>query len=189
MPGTKKKLIVLSSPSGGGKSTVARFLLRTFPQLQFSISATTRPKRPRETHGREYYFMDIPEFFRKLQNNEMIESEEIFGQYYGTLKSEIDKALNQGKTLVFDVDVKGALSLKEAYPRESVLIFLKPANMEALEQRLRKRHTESEEQIQVRLKRVEMEIGKSNEFDHVIVNDVLADTFEQVKEIVEKYIK
>ncbi|MBI5324288.1 MAG: guanylate kinase [Ignavibacteriae bacterium] len=188
MPTTKKKLIVLSSPSGGGKSTVARFLLRTFPQLQFSISATTRPKRPREQQGREYYFMDIPEFFRKLQNNEMIESEEIFGQYYGTLKSEIDKAINQGKILVFDVDVKGALSLKLTYPRESVLIFLKPANMEALEQRLRKRHTESEEQIQVRLKRVEMEIGKSTEFDHIIINDVLADTFEEVKSIVEKYI-
>lgn len=188
MPGTKKKLIVLSSPSGGGKSTVARFLLRTFPQLQFSISATTRPKRPRETHGREYYFMDIPEFFRKLQNNEMIESEEIFGQYYGTLKSEIDKAINQGKTLVFDVDVKGALSLKLAYPRESVLIFLKPANFDAIEQRLRRRHTESEEQIQIRLKRMEMEIGKSTEFDHVIINDVLADTFDEVKGIVEKYI-
>lgn len=188
MPDTKKKLIVLSSPSGGGKSTVARYLLRTFPQLQFSISATTRPKRPRETHGKEYYFMDIPEFFRKLQNNEMIESEEIFGNYYGTLKTEIDKAINQGKILVFDVDVKGALSLKEAYPKESVLIFLTPADKSALEQRLRRRHTETEEQVQVRLRRAEMEISKSVEFDHVIVNDVLATTFEEVKTLVEKYI-
>jgi guanylate kinase len=188
MPDTKKRLIVLSSPSGGGKSTVARYLLRTFPQLQFSISATTRPKRPRETHGKEYYFMDIPEFFRKLQNNEMIESEEIFGNYYGTLKTEIDKAIKQDKILVFDVDVKGALSLKQSYPNDTVLIFLTPADKSALEQRLRRRHTETEEEVQIRLKRAEMEIKKGSEFEHVVINDVLEKTFQEVKELVEKYI-
>ncbi len=185
---SKKNLIVLSSPSGGGKSTVARFLLRTFPRFSFSVSATTRPKRPRELHGRSYYFISRMEFERKIKNGEFVEYEEIFGNYYGTLRSEIDRVIKHRRKLVFDVDVKGALSLKKAYPEDALLIFLAPPDQITLEERLRKRKTENEEQIDERLKRAEMEMSRMKEFDYVVVNDVLDTTLDEVKEIVEQYI-
>jgi guanylate kinase len=185
---SKKHLFVLSSPSGGGKSTVARFLLRNIQNLSFSVSATTRPKRNRELHGRSYYFIGRQEFESMIQKGEFVEYEEIFGEYYGTLHSEIDKAIKHGRSLVFDVDVKGALSLKQAYPEDALLIFLAPPDSITLEERLKKRKTENAEQIQERLKRAEMELSKMKEFDYVVINDVLDTTFDEVKAIVEQYI-
>lgn len=185
---SKKRLIVLSSPSGGGKSTVARFLLNNFRNLKFSISATTRSMRPREKHGKEYFFISRDDFQKKINSNELVEYEEIFGNFYGTLRSEIEKSFSNNECLLFDIDVKGALSIRKAYPEDSLLIFLSPPDLNALEERLRKRHTESEEQIQTRLSRASMEMSFKDEFDFVVVNEILDFTLEKVKSIVSRCI-
>lgn len=183
----EKSLIIIASPSGGGKSTVAKHLLKVFT-LEFSISATTRTKRPGEEHGREYYFISNDEFKYKIENEEFVEYEEIFGNQYGTLKSEIDKALLNNRKLIFDIDVYGALSLKMFYPEHTLLIFLSPPNIDLLEERLRNRNTESEEQIQARISRAKMEMEKAPNFDYVIVNDVLEETLKKVESIIRKNI-
>jgi len=183
---TKKRLIVLSSPSGGGKSTVARYLLKTFQKLKFSISATTRPQRPKELHGKDYYFISKDEFLLKVSDNQFVEHEEIFGNHYGTLHSEVDNAFKRDECLLFDIDVKGAISVRNAYPNDSLLIFLAPPRPEVLEERLRKRQTESEEQIKIRLERNAIEMSYKDEFDYVVINEVLETTLETVKNIVEQ---
>lgn len=184
----KKKLLVLSSPSGGGKSTVANYILSKYPMMKFSISATTRPKRAKEKNGVHYYFLSKEEFEQKIKNNELIEYEYIFGNYYGTLKSEIDKAFRDDTILLFDIDVKGALSIKRAYPNDSFLIFIEPPSIEALKERLMKRKSETEEQINERLARAEMEIKLKGEFDYIIKNELLIDTFNEIDAIISKYI-
>lgn len=180
----KKHLIVLSAPSGAGKTTVARHLLSTFPFLGFSVSATTRNKRPAEVHGRDYFFLSREEFKNRIAADDLIEYEEIFGNYYGTLKSVVQEALNRGEFLIFDVDVKGALSLRKAFPDDTLLLFVSPPDLETLAVRLRNRHTETEEQISLRLSRAEMEMGHRDQFDHVLVNDDLHKTLEKAVEIV-----
>jgi len=184
----KKSLLVISSPSGGGKSTVARYLLDKYDNIKFSISATTRKQRPNEIDGKDYYFLSKETFLNKIQNNELVEYEEIFGNYYGTLKSEIVHAKKQGQCLLFDVDVKGALSIKKIYPDDSLLIFLSPPEMKALEERLKKRSTETTEQINLRLSRAKMEMGLREQFDFDIINDNLNDTLNAVDRIVQKYV-
>ena len=180
----KKHLVVLTSPSGGGKSTVARYLLKTFSDMVFSVSATTRLKRPRELHGKDYYFLSKEDFINKINNNELVEFEEIFGNYYGTLKSSVSKAIEQDKLLLFDVDVKGALSIKKLYPEQSLLIFLMPPDIETLKIRLNKRGTETEEQIQTRLSRAELEMSEKSKFDFVINNSVLDATLNNAEKII-----
>ncbi len=179
-----KRLLVLSSPSGGGKSTISKRLLDKFINLKFSISATTRKIREGETNGIQYYFIEINEFLSKINNNEFVEYEKIFDNYYGTLKSEIEKQINDNFCLIFDIDVKGALNLKKIYPNDSVLIFIAPPSLEVLEQRLRNRQTESEEQLKTRLNRAEMELSYSNEFDFVVINDNLEQAINNTIEIV-----
>lgn len=181
-----KKLLVLSAPSGGGKTTVARKIRKLYPQFEFSVSATTRNMRPKEMHARDYYFYTRREFEKKISQGGFVEHEQIFGNYYGTLKSEIDSKIGAGKYLIFDVDVKGALSLKKAYPEESVLIFLMPPDRATLEQRLRNRQTEEKSEIETRLARAEMEISQKDSFDHIITNVILDDTFRKVEEIVKE---
>ncbi len=183
----KKKLIVIASPSGGGKSTLARRLFKKFPDMQFSISATTRKKRHGETYGIEYFFLTKEDFEKRISRGELAEYEEIFGNYYGTLKSEIDKAIIGGFVLLFDIDVKGALSIREHYPDDSLLIFIVPPSVEELERRLRKRGTESDEQIANRLARGEMELSFADKFDHVIVNDNIDRAFVELSDLAEKY--
>ena len=182
----KKQLVILSSPSGGGKSTVARHLLNVFPQFKLSVSATTRKKRPSELDGKDYYFLTKDEFEKAIANNDLIEYEEIFGNYYGTLKSQVNEAINRNEKLLFDIDVKGALSIKKLYPDLSLLIFLAPPSIEILESRLRNRKTETEEQIQIRFKRAQMELAQSEKFDYVVVNDKLDETLTQIEELVKK---
>jgi guanylate kinase len=182
----EKKLLVLSAPSGGGKTTVARKIRKLYPQFEFSVSATTRNMRPKEMHARDYYFYTRREFEDKIADGGFIEHEEIFGNYYGTLKSEIDSKIGAGKYLIFDVDVKGALSLKKAYPEESVLIFLMPPDKATLQQRLKNRQTEQKSEIETRLARAEMEISQKDSFDHIIMNVILDDTFRKVEEIVKE---
>ncbi|CUS93277.1 guanylate kinase [Candidatus Kryptonium thompsonii] len=120
------KLIVVSAPSGSGKTTIAKKILEKFPFMKFSVSATTRPKRNGEVDGKDYFFLSREEFEKKIQNGELLEWEEIYGNYYGTLKSVVESALKNGDILVFDVDVNGAISIKEKFPEDSVLIFIKP---------------------------------------------------------------
>lgn len=182
----RKHLIVLSSPSGGGKSTVSRYLLANFNNLSFSVSATTRKMRPNEIEGVDYYFFSQSKFEEMISNNKLVEYEKIFGNYYGTLRSEIEKALKENKCLLFDIDVKGALSIKEKYPHDSVLIFLSPPSIEELEKRLRHRATENNEEIKKRLNRAELEMKYRQEFDFDIINVNLNDTLKSVHKIVEK---
>ncbi len=184
----RRRLIVLSAPSGAGKTTVARHLLSVLPNAVFSVSATTRPCRAGEVDGRDYHFLSREEFQRKIEQGELVEYEEIFGNYYGTLRSEIEAALRQGKVMIFDVDVKGALSLKKAYPEDTFLVFIAPPSLEELERRLRHRGTESEEQIRRRLERAALEMSYADQFDAVIVNDDLPTTLARARELVESAI-
>lgn len=181
----KKQLIVLSAPSGAGKTTVAKHLLKTFPFLSFSVSATTRAMRPGEENGKDYFFLTRDEFKQRLKHDDLIEYEEIFGNYYGTLRSVVKEALSRGEFLIFDVDVKGALSLRKAFPDDTLLIFVAPPDLDTLANRLRSRHTETEEQVALRLSRAEMEMGHKDQFDHVLVNDDLQATLKRAVEIVE----
>lgn len=178
-----KRLIVLSSPSGGGKTTVAKFILSKYPNARFSVSATTRPPREGEINGQNYHFMTHEIFQDKINNGEFVEFEKIFDNYYGTLKSEIQNAIDADEILLFDVDVKGALSLKKAFPDNSLLIFLAPPSRQILEERLRNRQTETEEQIKKRLDRADMELSRTESFDYVIVNNILDETLKSVANI------
>lgn len=178
-----KKIFVLSSPSGGGKTTVAKYLLKKYDNFVFSISATTRKPRPDEHNGKDYHFMSHEEFELAIGKGDLVEYERIYDNYYGTLRSEIDSAIAQGKIVIFDVDVKGALSLKKAYPKQSLLIFIEPPSLDVLEDRLRRRHTESEEELAKRLKRAEMEIAQKDKFDYLIVNNDINETFGKVESI------
>lgn len=181
---SSKQLVVLSAPSGAGKTTVAKHLLATFPSLRFSVSATTREQRPGEVNGRDYFFLTKEDFNRKIEQNDLLEYEEIFGNLYGTLRSEIRKSIDNGEVTIFDVDVKGALSLRNAFPDETLLLFIAPPSLEALEQRLQNRHTETPGQIALRLERATMEMQSAPLFDFVIVNDNLDDTLHEAKTIV-----
>jgi guanylate kinase len=183
----QKRLFIFSAPSGAGKTTIARHLLAQYSQMKFSVSATTRPRRAQETHAKDYYFLSNEEFEQAIANNDLAEYEQIFGNYYGTLKSEINAAVEAGKILVFDIDVKGALSLQRAYPDDALLIFVAPPSMEILKQRLTERNTESEEQLQLRLARAEMELQQQEKFDEVIVNDNLEQAFQAARELVRRY--
>ncbi len=184
-----KNLIVLSAPSGGGKSTVARHLMRNIPNLEFSISATTRKKRPREVEGKDYYFISKEEFEKKIEAGELVEYEEIFGNYYGTLKSTVDKALKENRLLLFDIDVKGALSIKKLYPKKSLLVFLSPPSLGELERRLKGRGAESEEQIRNRLDRVKTELELKKDFDVDILNKDLNATLRKALDIVKSNVR
>ncbi|MEJ5286890.1 MAG: Guanylate kinase [Candidatus Kapaibacterium sp.] len=186
MSAGRKQLIVLSAPSGAGKTTLAKHLLSTFPQFKFSVSATTRKPRPNEVDGKDYHFLSEGEFKQLIANGGFVEYEQIFGNYYGTLKSEIEKSLQKGEIVVFDIDVKGALSIKRLFPNESFLIFISPPSIEVLKERLIKRGTESSEQLQKRWERIQMEMEQRDKFDYVLVNDDLEEAKKELIEIVQK---
>jgi len=181
-----KKLLVLSSPSGGGKSTIAKELLAKFENLKFSVSATTRAKRDGEINGVQYHFLKKDEFEEKIKSGEFVEYEQIFGNYYGTLKSETDKLLSLGFFVMFDIDVKGAMSIKNHYKDDALLIFISPPDFNTLETRLRKRSTETDEQINMRLSRAELEMSFSDKFDFVVINDSLENAISETIDIVNK---
>lgn len=161
-------LFVISAPSGAGKTTIIRELYKIFPKLKFSVSATTRGKRKNEVDGKDYYFITPDEFKLKIENDEFVEWEEVYGNYYGTLKSELEKSLGSGDDMMFDVDVKGALSIKKLYP-EAVIFFIDVPADELIE-RLKRRGTESEEQLKKRAERISLEIAEKDKFDHIIDN-------------------
>ena len=180
-----KQLIVLSAPSGAGKTTIAREILARHPaQVIFSVSATTRAMRPGERDGIDYYFLSREKFEDLIASHALIEHEQIFGNYYGTPKSEVDRAKQMGKSLLFDIDVKGGLSIRRIFPKESLLIFIAPPDMRTLEARLRTRMTESDEIIARRLERAQMEMAMADQYDHIVVNDDLEGAVKQVEGII-----
>jgi guanylate kinase len=183
----KGKLIVLSAPSGCGKTTIAKAVLNRHPRILFSVSATTRPRRNAEMEGKDYFFLPRTEFENRIRKGDLIEWEEIYGNYYGTLKSEVNKALQQGRAMLFDVDVKGGLSIRKAFRDDSVLIFIKPPSFEVLWKRLENRKTENFETFKVRMERVPMELEEGNKFDFQVVNDDLQKAIEEVDRIVRQH--
>lgn len=178
------KLIVVSAPSGAGKTTIVKAILKKYPSMLFSISAATRARRETEVDGKDYYFLSRQEFERRIQAGELVEWEEIYGNLYGTLKQEVNKALSSGKVMLFDIDAKGGLSIKRTYPRDSVLIFIKPPSIDILETRLRGRKTEDDTTFKRRMDRVAMELGMASQFDFQVVNDDLQSAIAEVDKLV-----
>lgn len=181
---SRGKLIVVSAPSGAGKTTIVKALLTKYPSMLFSVSATTRPKREIEIDGRDYFFLQREDFERRIAAGELVEWEQIYENLYGTLKSEVDKALSSGKTMLFDIDVKGGLSIKRMYPSDSVIIFIKPPSIEILRDRLLNRKTEDEGTFKRRMDRVAMELGMASQFDYQVVNDSLDKAIAEVDQLV-----
>lgn len=180
-----RRIVVLSAPSGAGKTTIAHRLLEGHPGWRFSVSATTRARRAAETDGVDYYFLTPEEFRAKIDGDELVEWEEIFGNSYGTLRSEITKLLSEAGShrMIFDVDVKGALAIRRAFPKDAFLIFIAPPSLEELQRRLRGRHTETDEQIAQRVQRAAMEMARSDEFDAVVLNDELERATAEIEEL------
>lgn len=179
----QSRFIVLSAPSGGGKTTIAKMLVKRHDEMSISISATTREKRPHENEGKDYFFLSKDEFSENVQNDNFLEYEEVHGDYYGTLKNRVEELVDRGKTVIFDIDVKGAISIKKKYP-EAILLFIKPPSLEELKARLNKRKSESEEAINKRLRRIEFEYEQAEKFDYVIINDNLHHTIEQIEDLI-----
>lgn len=165
------KIIVLCAPSGTGKTTIKNELLRRDPTIVFSVSATTRPKRENEREGKDYYFITEDEFKAHIENNDFIEYNYHFDNYYGTLKMAVEPDLRLGCNVIVDVDVNGALAFKKLFPDQTVMIFVMPPSLEELKQRLLKRGTETEEELKIRLARVQEEMSYAKEFDHIVIND------------------
>ncbi len=184
------KAILFSAPSGSGKTTIIKQLMQYFDCFEFSISATSRQPRNGERDGVDYHFLTPDEFERRVQAGDFVEWEEVYaGMRYGTLKSEIERIGEQGKVVIFDVDVNGGLNLKRYFGDAALAIFVMPPSIEVLEQRLRTRGTESEESIQKRLGRSSKELGEAGKFDVTIVNDDLERAVSQTKKVVEQFLE
>ena len=170
----KQPVIILSAPSGAGKSTMVHHILARFPQLAFSVSATSRSPRGQEQHGREYYFLSSEDFEKGIARGDFLEWEEVYqGFYYGTPKSELKRIQDEGKVVLFEIDVKGGLRLKQIFGEEALSIFIMPPSLEALRARLEARGTDSPESIQKRVDKAEEEMQYAADFDKIVVNDNL----------------
>ncbi|MCC6723981.1 MAG: guanylate kinase [Saprospiraceae bacterium] len=186
---SKGKLIVVTAPSGAGKTTIVHHLLATFSSLAFSVSATTRSKRANEQEGRDYYYITVPRFKELVAAGAFLEWQEVYeNQFYGTLKSEVERLWADGKQVVFDIDVKGAINVKKAFPEETLTIFIKPPSAAILKERLKKRKSESEESLQKRIAKATFELSFEGEFDKVLVNDDLATALQQAENIVREWL-
>jgi len=182
-------LFIFTAPSGAGKTTIVRHLLKTYDFLDFSISATTRDMRDHEVDGKDYYFLTPEEFRAKVDDDAFIEWEEVYeDQYYGTLKSEVDRVWESGKHIVFDIEVKGATNIKEIYGDACHAIFIKPPSLEILIERLTNRKTESESSLKKRIARVKREMTYQNTFDAVLVNDLLQVALKEAEFMVETFV-
>ncbi len=182
------KLIVISAPSGTGKTSIIKEILNKYSdKILFSISVTTRPRRTNEVDGVDYYFVQEEEFKRMIENDEFIEWEKIYDYYYGTPKSEIERAKKEGKHILFELDVNGSLKLKKLYP-DAITIFIVPPGLEELENRLRKRNTETPETFQKRIERAKMELGMSKHFDFEVKNYNLDEAIQDVEKIIRQVL-
>lgn len=183
------RLIIISAPSGSGKSTIINYLLEQNLGLEFSISATCRPARGEEQHGREYYFLSVEEFKNKIENDEFLEYEEVYqDRFYGTLKSEVDRISEEGKFPIFDVDVVGGCNIKDYYGEKALSIFIQPPSIEELKLRLEKRGTDSSEVIMHRVEKAVHELAYASRFDVIIVNDDLEKAKKETLEIVKTFL-
>lgn len=185
-----KKALIVSSPSGAGKTTIVHHLLERFPQLAFSVSATTRPIRKGETDGEDYYFYEEPTFRALIDSGAFIEWEQVYpGKLYGTLKSELDRLWTVGKVIAFDVDVLGAQSLKRYFGKKALALFIRPPSIESLKQRLEARGSETPETMKQRLSRAEMEMEQEGHFDAVVVNDDLEEAKAEAETLFANFLK
>lgn len=178
-------LVCLAAPSGGGKTTVAHKILDRNDDYEFSVSCTTREKRPNEEDGVDYHFVSLEEFEEKIKNGELAEFEQVHSDYYGTLKSAVENAFDHQKVLLVDIDVKGATRLKELYQNQCLTIFLNPPNIEELKKRLINRGTETEKSFQIRMERISLEMQYGEQFDRQVVNDDLEQTVDKIERIIE----
>lgn len=186
MPG---KLIIFSAPSGAGKTTIVRHLLNQNLGLEFSISATSRAMRHTETNGKDYYFLSAEEFKAKIDNNEFLEWEEVYaGTFYGTLKSEVERIRNNGKHVVFDVDVVGGCNIKKYYGSEALAVFVQPPSVEELRNRLISRSTDAPEVIEKRVAKAEYELTFADQFDCIIINEDLAKALKEAEKCIRRFI-
>ncbi|MCF8296084.1 MAG: guanylate kinase [Saprospiraceae bacterium] len=183
------KLIIFSAPSGAGKTTIVKNLLDVNKNLEFSVSACSRPKRNNEIHGKDYYFLSVDDFKSKIENNEFVEWEEVYcNQFYGTLKSEIERIWQKGNAVVFDVDVIGGLNLKKQFEKNALAIFVMPPSIEELEKRLKNRSSEDDESISKRISKAKYELSFAEKFDITILNDDLKTAIEKANQIVNDFI-
>lgn len=183
------KLIIVSAPSGSGKSTIINFLLEKDLNLEFSISATSRSPRGEEMNGREYYFLSPEDFRNKINNDEFLEYEEVYKEkYYGTLKSEVERLISEGKNVIFDVDVVGGINIKKFYGDKAISVFIQPPSIDALRDRLQSRATDTPEAIATRLDKAEFELSLAPQFDVIIVNDILENAQQETYMLLNKFI-
>mgnify|MGYP001157842250 CR=1 FL=1 len=183
------KLIIVSAPSGAGKTTLVKHLLSSTDDLEFSISCATRSPRENEKNGKDYYFISIEDFKQKIANDEFAEWEEVYtNNFYGTLKSEIDRIWSKGKSVIFDIDVVGGINLKKIYPENSLSIFIMPPSIEELENRLRNRQTESEEKVKMRIEKAEKELMMAKKFDVILLNDSLEKSKNEIVDTVMQFL-
>jgi guanylate kinase len=182
-------LIIITAPSGAGKTSITRYLLQHFSQLAFSVSAATRAQRPDEVNGVDYYFMTLEEFQHKIQNQEFVEWEMVYeGRYYGTLKSELHRLRAMNKIPILDIDVKGAIHVQEQYPEQSLSIFVQPPSISELKRRLEYRATESAEALQDRLNKAAYEISFRHHFNKIIINDNLQKACEEARHVISDFL-
>lgn len=184
------KLIIFSAPSGAGKTTIVHHLLTKFPELSFSISATTRELRGAETHENDYYFITKEEFLHKVARQEFVEFEEVYnGTFYGTLRSEIERIWDDGKHVIFDIDVEGGIRLKRKYEEDALAIFVQPPSLEVLKERLSGRGTDSSEKLQERFIKAEKELTYADKFDVILKNYDLATACAEAEKLVGDFLK
>ncbi len=182
------KLIIFSAPSGAGKTTIVHSVLKQEKGLMFSVSACSRDKRAGEVDAKDYYFLSIEEFKKKIEEDAFLEWEEVYkDNYYGTLKDEVQRIWNQGKDVVFDIDVKGGVNLKQKFPSNTLSIFIMPPSVEELENRLRKRHTDTEESIKKRIAKTKEEMTFATSFDQIVVNDNLEKAIDETQSLIKAF--
>jgi guanylate kinase len=189
MASSQDKLIIITAPSGSGKTSITRHLMQHFPQLAFSVSAATRQPRGIEKDGVDYHFISTEAFQQKIQHNEFVEWEMVYeGKYYGTLKSELEKIWNQNKIPVLDIDVKGAIHVQQQFPQTSLSLFIQPPSVEELKKRLQSRGTETAESLAARINKASYELSFKEHFNKVVVNDELQKACAEAEKIVDTFI-
>ena len=185
----KGKFVIVSAPSGAGKTTIVKKLMEAFPVLEFSVSAASRPPRPHEVDGKDYYFITSESFRELIEKGELLEWQEVYkDHYYGTLKSEVERIWKKNHHVLFDVDVQGGMNLKKEFPDISLALFIMPPTLQELEERLRRRGTETEDSIKTRIAKASSEITFANHFDRIIINDILEQAVEQAIEQVRQFL-
>jgi guanylate kinase len=191
MPSVQHKIIIITAPSGAGKTSITKYLLKTFPdKLGFSVSAATRQPRSYEQNGKDYYFISTEEFLQKIQHDEFAEWEMVYeGKYYGTLKSELQRIWNDNKIPLLDIDVKGAIHVLQQYRDHCLSLFIQPPSIDELRKRLESRGTESAESLQARLNKSAYELSFHDHFDHIIVNDDLDKACKEAATIINKFLQ